>query len=407
MTRPKDIMRDSGGFTLVELLVVMALLIIVLVISAGSFNTILKNSIRVFKSEESNIEGVVGLEMLRHDLQQAGYGLYTETGPSYTEAIDTLPALNNDAPNNVPRPLVFIDNLDGVQSVDSYTPLAGSDYLSIKGTSANTATVAQKWTFLNITSTHVRANTWASGSENFSPTDNVVVLQKQFGAPPKSSLMNSPSGNFYYTYNSGTTGFANLSTAMNGMYTVYGINSMTVPQFPFNRIDYFVATPPAATGMPRFCAPGTGVLYKATLNNQASGASGKLNYIPVMDCVLDMQVVLGWDTDGDGVIDTWTGASGVQNQGPGGRQDATLGNTQNNSLATTSNIRSNLKMVKVYLLAQNGAKDSNYLSQTPLKLYDEASLTQPNGIALTPAQLNYRWKLYRIVVRPKNLLANQ
>jgi len=404
MNRLAAILRKTDGFTLVEVIVVTALLIVVLVISAGSFNTILMNSMRVFKSEESNIEGIVGLEMLRHDLQQAGYGLYTETGPTYSEAVDTLPAINNDAPGNVPRPLVFINGLDGVQSVDSYTPLAGSDYISIKGTSASTASVAQKWTFLNITSTHVRANNWASGSENFGANDNVVVLQKQFGTPPKSNLVAGPTGAFYYSYN---TGFANLSTAMNGMYAVYGINSAAVPQFPFNRIDYFVAQPPAAQGMPKFCAPGTGVLYKATLNNQIGGSAGKLNYIPVQDCVLDMQVVLGWDTDGDGVIDTWTAADGLQYLGVGS-QNLTLANALNNSLSTTSNIRSNLKMVKVYLVVQNGKRDTNYVSASPLNLYDEQSLTRGvGGLPLTPAQLNYRWKLYRIVVRPKNLLANE
>lgn len=403
MNRPGSTIRNCDGFTLIELMVVMVLFVIVMVISAASFNTILTNTVRLFKSEESNIEGVVGLEMLRHDLQQAGYGLYTEPGASYGEAVDPLPAANNDAPNNVPRPLVFLDNMDGVQSVDGYTPLAGTDYLSIKGTTASPAAVAQKWTFLNITSTKVRPNSWVSAAENFAPTDNVVVLQKQFGDPPKSTLMNSPSGNFYYSYNAG---FANMSTAMNGLYSVYGIGSNAAPLFPFNRIDYFVAPPAAASDTPKFCAPGTGVLYKATLTNQTGAQSGKLNYSPVMDCVLDMQVVLGWDTDGDGVIDTWTSASGTQFLGAG-PQSAALSNLMNNSLTTLPNIRSNLKIVKVYLIVQDGRKDNSYVSKSPLSLYDEMSLTQQNGVALTPAQLNYRWKLYRIVVRPKNLLANQ
>jgi len=399
-------LRGSGGFTLIELMVVLVLFVIVMMISASSFNTILLNSLRLFKSEESNIEGVVGLEMLRHDLQQAGFGLYTEqAGTNYAEALDSLPAGNNDAPGNVPRPLAFLDNLDGTQSVDSYTPLAGTDYISIKGTSASTSTVAQKWTFLNITSTHVRPNTWVSAAENFASTDSVVVLQKLFGNPPKTNLVSNPSGNFYYTYNSG---FSNMSSAMNGLYSVYGIGSMGAPRFPFNRTDYFVAPPASAAATPKTCAPGTGVLYKATLNNnQGDAQAGKLNYMPVVDCVLDMQVVLGWDSDGDGVIDTWTNAGGSNALGPGGAQNAALSTGMNNSLTTTPNIRNNLKIVKVYLIVQDGRKDTNYVSNTPLMLYDEASLTRVSGVALTPAQLNYRWKLYRLVVRPKNLLANQ
>ncbi len=410
MNRVKEIFCKSGGFTLIEIMIVMAVFIVVVVISSNTFTTILHHSGLIFKSEESNIEGIVGLEMFRHDLQQAGYGLYTEQGPNYNEAADTLPATNNDAPNNAPRPLVFLDNMDGIQSVNSYVPLAGSDYLSIKGTTASTATTAQKWTFMNISSTHVLPNTWASAADNFAPTDNVIVLQKQFGNPPRTSLIPSQTGSFFSAYNSG---FANMSSAMNGIYMVYGINSAATanPRFPFNRTDYFIASPAVAANLPTFCAQGTGILYKSTVNQ----SDGKLNIMPLLDCVLDMQVVLGWDTDGDGLIDTWTNADGT-NFLPDptnvsaltGPQNISLSSAQNNSLTTVPNIRNNLKMIKVYIVVQDGRKDTSFTSASPLKLYDELSLTRPNGsIVLTPAQRNYRWKLYRIIVRPKNLLANQ
>jgi hypothetical protein len=82
------------------------------------------------------------------------------------------------------------------------------------------------------------------------------------------------------------------------------------------------------------------------------------------------------------------------------------------------NIRSNLKVIKIYILAQNGKKDTGYTSPSQLEVSDngEASITRPvtpsnienKGIfSLATNQLNYRWKLYRIVVRPKNLLSNQ
>jgi len=37
----------------------------------------------------------------------------------------------------------------------------------------------------------------------------------------------------------------------------------------------------------------------------------------------------------------------------------------------------------------------------------EASLTRVGGLSLAANQQNYRWKQYRLVVRPKNLLSNQ
>ncbi len=405
MSDSQAMFRQKSGFTLIELVVVMALFITVLLISASAFNTILQNATKLFKSEESNIEGIVGLEMFRHDLQQAGYGLYTEPFTYASEAASSLPALNNDSPNNVPRPLVFLTKtLDGTMSVDSNTPLVNSDYISIKGTSLSRAPAAQKWTYLNIDTKTVTPHSWPSAAENFATSDNVVVLLKQFDTAQRSTLIPNQTGGF--SYNFGNSVFANLSSQMSGMYAVYGIDSVNL-RFPFNRTDYFVATPASAAQLPSYCAPGTGVLYKATVNQ----ADGNLTYLPVLDCVLGMQVVLGWDTTGTGLIDTWSSSDGSAVNGLATTSvvQSALGSANNNSLSTVPNIRSSLKMVKVYVLAQNGRKDPDYISTSPLQVCDtgETSLTLPVGLTLTPAQLSYRWKLYRIVVRPKNLLANQ
>jgi hypothetical protein len=404
MNNAHTTLRQNKGFTLIELVVVMALFMTVIVISASAFNIILKNATQLFRSEESNIEGIVGLEMFRHDLQQSGYGLFTEPFTYASEAADSLPAINNDAPDNVPRPLVIQNNLDGTVSVDSNTPLAGTDYISIKGSTVGHTPAAQKWTFLNMTSKSGVPNTWPSAAENLASTDNVVVLRKQFDSGQRSTLIPNPTGGYSYTY--GSAAFSNLSTQMSGLYTVYGINNAAL-RFPFNRTDYFVATPASATTLSSSCAPGTGVLYKATVFH----SDGKLNYIPIMDCVLDMQAVLGWDTDGDGLIDTWSNADGSAVSGIGSTAvvQGALGNANNNSLSAIPNIRTNLKMIKVYILAQNGQKDAAFTSTSPLQIGDagEVSLTRPGGLSLTTAQINYHWKLSRIVVRPKNLSSNQ
>ena len=79
----------NSGYTLIELLIVMVIFIVVIIISSSAFNTALTQTKKVSKSEESNIEGVIGLEMFRHDLEQAGFGLVTEfdtIAPDYLEA---------------------------------------------------------------------------------------------------------------------------------------------------------------------------------------------------------------------------------------------------------------------------------------------------------------------------------
>ena len=65
------------------------------------------------KMEETNIEGVIGLEMLRHDLAQMGYGLpwgFSKLGTgdlvsstiSYNESADSIGSNFNDASGGVP-----------------------------------------------------------------------------------------------------------------------------------------------------------------------------------------------------------------------------------------------------------------------------------------------------------------
>lgn len=387
------------------MIVVMGVFITVLMISASAFNTILVQASKVFRSEESNIEGIIGLEILRHDLQQSGYGLFSEPALYDANEAAVTPASNyNDAPDNVPRPIVAGENLTGAVS-DSNTIMEGSDYLVIKGTTVSREKAAQKWTFLKFSSSVVTPQKWASTAENFASPDKVVLIRKQFGTPIRSSLVNDPTGDFYYAYSD--IGFKHLSSASAAIYTVYGVDKAATLRFPFNRTDYFVARPSTTTTIPAYCAPNTGMLYKTTVNHVGGG----LNYIPILDCVLDMQVVLGWDINGDGLIDTWSNANGSlanPNPDPTGLQNA-VGATNNNSITTLPNIRNNLKIVKVYILAQNGKKDTGYTSASPLEVGDtgEASITRPSGLPLAANQLNYRWKLYRIVVRPKNLLSNQ
>ncbi|HEY4745125.1 MAG TPA: PilW family protein, partial [Desulfuromonadaceae bacterium] len=166
----------------------------------------------------------------------------------------------------------------------------------------------------------------------------------------------------------------------------------------------------------QMCAPHTGTLYKANVNQ----SDGSLDLTtPILDCVADMQVVFGWDLadaggnlvsdpalPGDGQIDTWTNANGSNYRGSITLTPTTyVGDT---ILPDPGHIRTKLKVVKVYVLAQVGRKDTSYTSPSPIVVGDD---TTEAGISsshvLSADMLNYRWKVYRIVVRPKNLTSNQ
>lgn len=156
MKQVRSAMNNHRGFTLLELLITMALVIVVIMITGSAFESVLKSTARIASSEESNIEGVVGLEMFRHDLQQMGYGLPTTfqaTPPVYTEA-GFLPANKlNDAPSGLPRAVASWEALTGASDTTSesgitYNILSNTDYLAIKATTVGRTKASQKWTYL-------------------------------------------------------------------------------------------------------------------------------------------------------------------------------------------------------------------------------------------------------------------
>jgi prepilin-type N-terminal cleavage/methylation domain-containing protein len=423
---------NQQGFTLIELIVVMAVFIVVIMITGDAFKTVLSQTSKIFRSEESNIEGVVGLEMLRHDLQQVGFGLYTENfSAGYVGEASVVPAstYNETSMTVPPRAIVTGNNIPaGTQDTASesgndYTLSLLSDYIAIKATSASRNAAAQKWTYLNFAAGSVSPNIWPSASENLaSGSDKVVLLKRTLSATAnKVSLIPDPSGSgsnsFYFSYSD--VAFHNYSSNVSS-YVLYGLDGGSTLRMPFNRSDYFVARPSTATKMPSVCATNTGELYKTVVNQ----SNGKLTYYPVLDCVADMQVVLGWDLRNgsavgtDGLIDTWSNADGTAVTSSNTTGTASTTDVQA-ALADPAQIRTNLKMIKVYVLAQNGRKDPGYIFKNPSAVVDgvtndqivvgdsgEKSLTRVYDIAAA-GWSNYRWKLYRVVVRPKNLQSNQ
>jgi len=416
----------NKGFSLVELIVTMAVFITVMMIAAQSFNNIISMSSRVSKSEESNIEGMIGLEVLRHDLEQMGFGLPwgfcrpasgTTDGSCayndivYQEADDTTGATLNDAPGGVPRALAAVNTPVGFLS----------DFIAVKGTTVGRSKASQRWTYIPFnnfsTSSGLESRPVSWKSNNLkagSNADRVTLIRSNFNVESDDHLLIvDPAHNdiFHINYNitGGISGDylpkSDLQTHM-----VYGIDdysSSSTPRMPFNRSDFFVSS--TIGTVPPFCAPSTGVLYKMTVNH----SNGSYLPIPLLDCVADMQVVLGWDTSEGGManmIDAYSSlpsssTGDVNATGPTGVATDIKG-----WLTDAKSVREHLKVVKVYILAQEGKRDSNFTyPQANMvvgnNLLGETSLT--NLYTFSSDQLKYRWKMYRIITRPKNLVSNQ
>ncbi|HIJ80517.1 MAG TPA: prepilin-type N-terminal cleavage/methylation domain-containing protein [Desulfuromonadales bacterium] len=439
---------SNKGFTLIEIIVVMAVFIVIIMITGDAFKTILTHTGRLSKSEESNIEGVIGLEMMRHDLEQAGFGLpysYDSTTPiTYLEA-GYLPANGyNDAPSGVPRAFVAGNNLAATADPNSYTGgikynvIANTDYLSIKASSVGSSEAAQKWTYINYSSSGKAPKSWPGGNlKSTSPADRVIMLRRSFanGVYTNQLLYDVNTPGIYWVNHSNSGYVAAFSPATPEEtifeYGIRSCSSTTCPVgMPFNRVDYFVSKPTLADKLPSTCEPNnTGVLYKATINHSTTNPGGTLNYMPVLDCVADMQVIFGWDlpgaenssvtvdssnvnNTGDGIIDTWSNADGSVVSGSG-----TIAQVQA-AMANAGHVRTKLKIIKVLILAQDGKKDPAYTSPSLIPVGTQkgeddggstatTTLYKPGGFAISSAMLNYRWKVYKLIIKPKNLISNQ
>ncbi len=393
----KGIDKGKRGFSLVELLVVMGLLVIVLAITTGNFITLVRALKGESKIAETEVEKIVGLEILRQDIEHAGYGLpwHVDTGNwagliNYTEAnpqtvCNTTNNINNydDAPNNAPRAIISGNNV--CQD--------GSDYLVIKSTVVRNHEEAQKWTYIWNDGSSNQVNSWATGSDNIANTTRVIAIN------PKQNLNDRVLVTFLQ---GGARTFFSQFAGVNAAYTLrpsevyllFGIGPDNTLRMPFNRADYFILK----SNVPARCASGTGILEKATLSH----IDGSLaNFSPLLDCVADFQVIYGVDITipiADGIVDCYTNDLFVT------------------GITDAQNTRDRIKEVRVYVLAHEGQMDRDYrFGNSTVRVGDSSGLPRCDisgvdnvlgrdfDLTGIPDWQNYRWKVYTLVVSSDNL----
>jgi prepilin-type N-terminal cleavage/methylation domain-containing protein len=234
---------SESGFTLIELLITMV--IFILVIAAGSqiFTGLLTQFKQQTKIAETNIEGIVGLEIFRQDIEHAGYGLpWNLSGAAYQEAVveSVTPWVDRDfndgPPDNPARgtdPAGSSNPPGGIRSGNG-DALNGSDVLVIKAINVARNNTSQRWTTLRSAAPQVR--TWTPASENLSGTDRVIVLNP--GATELTSRALVVNGAAFSTTYSNVTSAPWIPTDVTDTRIVYAVDPDTNLRMPFNRADY-------------------------------------------------------------------------------------------------------------------------------------------------------------------------
>ncbi len=235
---------------------------------------------------------------------------------------------------------------------------------------------------------------WGNSRDNFNSGESLITIRSTFstsGREDKILLMDG--ANFEISLP------ADLSLPAGDSFkpgdttetvVAYGIKGSPGLHMPYNRADFYVSRPVDPERIPQECSPGTGILYKAVVNNSLAASGQFISRYPLLDCVGDMQVEFEYDTGtGDAVF-----------------LAPVLFQPEN-----ASNIRNNLMTVRMYILAHEGKRDRSYrYPGDSIQVGDRARLT--SGRTISAAEMvtlfgadwrNYRWKLYTIVTRPKNL----
>jgi prepilin-type N-terminal cleavage/methylation domain-containing protein len=357
--------KKQDGFSLIELLIVMALFVIVLAISSDTFTLILRQSAQQSKTAETQIERIVGLETLRTDIEHAGYGLpwAFQSGINYNEAAAAPASNHNDAPSDIPRAL----------RIGNDTEMYSSDYLAIKATNVGRNDASQRWSYI-ITGSNPK--TWAS--DNLENGNKVIVIKPKAGEATLRQLVMS--GTFFATYSSSAFPAGFSPTEPLEMFLIYGVDPDTDPlRMPFNRTDYYISS---TVERPQSCHPNTGVLVKSNIR-QSDGAR---ETFPILDCVADFQVIFYRDTNNDGTIESY-----------------------NDNLAglTAQQIREQVKEVRVYILTHEGQRDPGYTyPNATIEIRDQNfGLIKNFDLSATIGGnwQNYRWKIITLAIKPKNL----
>jgi prepilin-type N-terminal cleavage/methylation domain-containing protein len=368
-------LKKTNGFSLVEILVYLVILGIVMTAVFNAFMRIVQPTFQQAAISETKLETGIGLDLLRTDLEHAGFGLFwqlpTGAGLNYGE-----PAPFNH-PNEVPRALESADN--------SANSLNNANYLVIRATNVARSGASQAWGYVTRDAAH-NIIVQPMAVDAFNNADRALVIRPEIAPGQYRQLVMNGNAWVVNPTSAGLTNFApplSPNDPNGDRYLIYGIDDAAAAR-PFNRTDYYINN----ANVPAHCAPNTGVLVKATANQ----VDNNFTILPIVDCVADFQVVYHLDTDGDGGWDTIVDAGAVAG-------------------LNAQQIRDQVKEVRCYILTHEGGLDTSYTHPNATVNVGEVDA---DGNLLAGRQFNisttiggnwanYRWKVYSLAVTPKNL----
>ncbi len=355
---------------MIELLIALVIVIVVLAAAFMSFNRLFQGFKSQTKISESQISSIIGMELLRKDVEMAGFGLPLNcTGITFQEATTSPASTYNDAGNssNV-KPFELGDDAGS----------GSSDYLVIRSAFNPFDDETEKWAYFVGNSSMSGLSPCpltitTGGASSFATNTNVVV---EDGEAEAKTIQKKASNWKFQISSSNKLDKCPDSLTDYHFYMVYGIDSDNDSNpnitMPFNRVDYYLGTP--SDGLPVKCASSTYELYRAQINQ----SDGKTNPQPILDCVRNLQVSFGKFNNSTSTM-SWGGLPSY-------------------ALDQKHQIRE----VRVFILYQKGNRERTAVSSGTITLGDNDT---GSLATFTPSgdDSYYHWRVRELAFKPMNL----
>lgn len=342
-------MQNKKAFTVIELLVAIAITSVLLAAVYFTYNNLFKKSKYETYIAEAEIEKTIGLDLIRLDIEHAGFGITD---------VETCPTVRFGT--SFPSPSDCDDDLSFSQNA-----------LVIRSMINNTNQKEIGWVYVDCTS-----GAWPTGApslidERMDNTNNNLIF------------IDATSGNFAATGTFGTC-------PGTGIYLAYPYDSLTnmdncVDLQYCHRIVYKLSSTTED-----YCHPSTRSLLRGIDGTASSGGN------PILHCIGGMEVKVDIDTDSDGITDLEY-------------QDFSVLDINGDGVVASDEIINHLSRVHVYFLMQVGKKDPKFTFPKSTLSINEGGTTVEFDLSslIGSGYQNYRWKIVKISVVPMNLIAKR
>ena len=143
---------------MVELMVTLVVVMVVIAAASTAYLQLFGGFKVQGRISDTQMDTLCGFELLRYDVEMAGYGLpFDMNSLTYAEATTSPASAYNDAPAGVPRAFSFADN-NGTN---------GSDVLVIKSIAASINRTTRKWSLMFDDGGNCRVKSWGRSDLDF------------------------------------------------------------------------------------------------------------------------------------------------------------------------------------------------------------------------------------------------